>query len=342
MPMAKSILPKDYKTLLGAIKERIRSAQYAALKAVNKELILMYWDVGQMISSMISREKWGKSVVETLARDLQHEFPGIKGFSASNLWRTRVFFETYARRTKLAPLVREIGWSHNLIIMERCKDDLEREFYIRMTRKYGWTKDVLIHQIDNRSYEKTMSGQTNFNKTLSPEIRTQAKLAVKDEYTFDFLELGEEHSERELERAILAKMERFLREMGGMFSFIGSQYRLEFHDKEYFIDILLYHRALKTLIALELKVGDFAPEYVGKMQFYLAALDQRVRLKGENPSIGIILCRSKNRTIVEYALKDSNKPIGVATYRVVSHLPKKLKNLLPSPSQIANALKEVE
>jgi hypothetical protein len=187
-----------------------------------------------------------------------------------------------------------------------------------------------------------MTGQTNFNKTLSPGIRKQAKLAVKDEYTFDFLELGEEHSELELERAILAKMERFLTEMGGMFSFIGSQYRLEFHDKEYFIDLLLFHRALKALVALELKVGDFAPEYVGKMQFYLAALDQRVRLKGENPSIGIILCRSKDRTIVEYALQDSHKPIGVATYRVVSHLPRKLKHLLPSPSQIVKALKEVE
>src|ERR1019366_9185655 len=145
----------------------------------------------------------------------------------------------------------------------------EREFYIRMTRKYGWTKDVLIHQIDNRSYEKTMTGQTNFKKTLSPEIRKQAKLAIKDEYTFDFLELGEEHSERELERAILAKMECFLTEMGGMFSFIGSLVRLGINEKEYFIDILLFHRALKALVALELNVGDFAPEYVGKMQFYL-------------------------------------------------------------------------
>lgn len=340
--MTKSRLPNDYRALLGAIKERIRSAQYVALKAVNKELILMYWDVGQMISTRISREQWGKSVVETLAGDLQREFPGIKGFSSSNLWRARIFFETYSRREKLAPLVREIGWSHNLIIMERCKDDMEREFYIRMTRKYGWTKDVLIHQIDNRSYEKTMTGQTNFHKSLSPELRKQGRLAVRDEYTFDFLELGGEHSERELERAILAKMERFLAEMGGMFSFVGSQYRLEFHNKEYFIDLLLFHRALKALVALELKVGDFVPDYVGKMQFYLAALDQRVRLKGENPPIGIILCRSKDRTIVEYALKDSHKPIGVATYRVMAHLPKKLKNLLPSPSQIIKALKEVE
>ncbi len=340
--MTKSLLPGDYKTLLTEIKDRIRSAQYDALKAVNKELIAMYWDIGRSIVSRQRKGTWGKSVVEHLAKDLQMEFPGIQGFSVRNIWNMRNFYVSYHRKTKLQPLVAEIGWTHNLIVITRCKDDLEREFYIRMTRKYGWSKDVLIHQIDNRSYGKTMTGQTNFHKSLSPELRKQAKLAVKDEYTFDFLELGEEHSERELERAILVKMERFLTEMGGMFSFIGSQYRLEFHNKEYFIDLLLFHRALKSLVALELKVGDFVPEYVGKMQFYLAALDQRVRLKGENPPIGIILCRSKDRTIVEYALKDSHKPIGIATYRVMSHLPKKLKNLLPSPSQIAKALKEVE
>ncbi len=340
--MTRSLLPRDYKTLLGEIKERIRSAQYQALKAVNKELIAMYWDIGRSIVSRQEKATWGKSVVEHLAKDLRAEFPGIQGFSVRNIWNIRNFYVSYHRKAKLQPLVAEIGWTHNLIIMTRCKGDLEREFYIRMTRKYGWSKDVLIHQIDNRSYEKTMTGQTNFNQRLSPEIRKQAKLAVKDEYTFDFLELGEEHSERDLERAILAKMERFLTEMGGMFSFIGSQYRLEFHDKEFFIDLLLFHRALKALVALELKVGDFMPEYIGKMQFYLTALDQRVRLKGENPPIGIILCRSKDRTIVEYTLKDSHKPIGVATYHLVSHLPKKLKHLLPSPSQIVKALEEVE
>ncbi len=340
--MTKSILPSDYKSLLGEIKETIRSAQYQALKAVNKGLITMYLDIGRLIVARQHKGTWGKSVVEHLAKDLQSEFPGIQGFSVRNIWNMRNFYVSYHRKTKLQPLVAEIGWSHNLIIMTRCKDDLEREFYIRMAKKYGWTKDVLNHQIDNRSYEKTMTGQTNFHKALSPEIRKQAKLAIKDEYTFDFLELGEEHSERELERAILAKMERFLTEMGGMFSFIGSQYRLEFNGKEFFIDLLLFHRPLRSLVALELKVGDFIPEHIGKMQFYLTALDQRVRLKGENPPIGIILCRSKDRTIVEYALRDSHKPIGVATYRVVSHLPEKLKRLLPSPSRIAKALKEVE
>jgi len=226
--------------------------------------------------------------------------------------------------------------------MEKCDDNLQREFYLRMTRKYGWTKNVLIHQIENQSYEKTMIGQTNFEVTLPDEIKKQAKLAVKDEYTFDFLELGDEHSESQLETAILAKVEPFLHEMGGLFSFIGSQYRLEIGDSEYFIDLLLYHRQLKCLVALELKIGKFLPEYVGKMQFYLAALDDKVRMSDEKPSIGIIMCKSKNKTIVEYALKQSNKPIGVAEYRIVSTVPKEYFGLLPAPDQIEMLLDVVE
>jgi predicted nuclease of restriction endonuclease-like (RecB) superfamily len=328
----------DYADLLKDIKRRIAEAQYAALRAVNKELIALYWDIGRMIVERQKSESWGKSVVERLATDLQAEFPGIGGFSASNLWRMRLFHELYAGNQKLAPLVREIGWSHNLAIMEKCKDALEREFYIRMTRKFGWSKNVLIHQIENQTYEKTILGQTNFDQTVPANIRSQAKLAVKDEYTFDFLELADEHKERALESALLAKIEKFLREMGGMFAFIGNQYRLEVKGEEYFIDLLLYHRALKCLVAVELKIGKFIPEYVGKMQFYLALLDDRVRMPKENPSIGIILCKSKDKTIVEYALRESNKPIGVASYRIVRRLPSEMKNLLPSPKQIEKVL----
>jgi predicted nuclease of restriction endonuclease-like (RecB) superfamily len=295
-----------------------------------------------MIQERQSTEGWGKSVVERLAADLRAEFPGIGGFSASNLWRMKLFVETYAAFEKLAPLVREIGWSHNLIILERCKDPLEREFYLRMTRKFGWSKNVLIHQIENQSYEKTLLNQTNFDSTVSSAIQAQAKLAVKDEYLFDFLELGEEHAERELERALVARVEAFLRAMGGLFAFVGSQFRLEVDGKEYFIDLLLFHRRLKCLVAVELKVGEFEPEFVGKMQFYLAALDDTVREAGENPSIGIILCKEKRRTIVEYALRDARKPIGVATYRLVKRLPKELQGQLPSPAEIARLLEKVE
>ena len=308
----KDIGKGDYPQLLSEVKERIRSAQYAALKAVNTELVGLYWDIGRIIVDRQERAGWGKAVVEQLAADLRAEFPGVGGFSASNLWRMKAFFEAYTGMEKLAPLVREIGWSHNLAILERCKDPLEREFYLRMTRKFGWSKNVLIHQIDNQSYEKSLLGQTNFDQALTPELRAQAKLAVKDDYTFDFLELGEEHGERELERALIARIEDFLRAMGGMFAFLGSQFRLEVAGREYFIDLLLFHRRLRCLVAIELKIGEFQPEFAGKMQFYLTALDRGVREESENPSIGIILCKEKNRTIVEYALHDARKPIGVA------------------------------
>ena len=335
-------LPDDYAALLIEVKERIRHAQYQALKAVNKELVALYWDIGKMIAGRQKRAGWGKSVVKRLADDLQNEFPGVKGFSIQNLWYMRQFYLEYCDNEKLQPLVGEISWSKNLIVMSRIKDLLEREFYIRMTRKFGWTKNVLIHQIENQSYEKSLIGQTNFDQALTPKLRSQAKLAVKDEYTFDFLEMGEEHSERELERALIARIEDFLRAMGGLFAFVGSQFRLAVDDKEYFIDLLLYHRRLKCLVAIDLKIGEFQPEFVGKMQFYLTALDRQVREDGEGPSIGIILCKEKNRTIVEYALRDSRRPIGVATYRMVKQLPGELKGQLPSPDEIARLLDIIE
>ncbi|MEA5488979.1 MULTISPECIES: PDDEXK nuclease domain-containing protein [Pseudanabaena] len=329
---------EDYRSLLVAVKHRIRAAQYEALKAVNRELMALYWDIGELIVTRQESAGWGKSVVEQLAHDLQVEFHGMAGFSARNIWNMRSFYVTYRTNEKLQPLVAEIGWTHNLVILEKCKDDLQREFYIRMTQKFGWTKNVLIHQIENKTYEKTLLNQTNFDRTLSEEMRDRAKLAVKDAYTFDFLELADEHSERELEKAILTRVEPFLQEMGGMFTFVGSQYRLEISDEEYFIDLLLYHRGLKCLVAVELKIGKFLPEYVGKMQFYLAALDDRVRLEGENAAIGIILCKSKDRTIVEYALRQSNQAIGVATYQIVSSLPLELQGQLPAPEQVARLL----
>lgn len=336
--MSTTIKSTAYTDLLGVVKARISSAQYEALKAVNKELINLYWDIGHAISQRQKSEGWGKNIVEQLSHDVQVSHPGMRGFSASNLWRMRLFYELYGENLKLAPMVREIAWSHNLLIMEKCKDDLEREFYIRMTRKHGWTKNVLVNQIENQTYEKTLLNQTNFDKTLPQTMLSQAKLAVKDEYIFDFLGLGEEHSEQQLEKAILSKMEHFLREMGGLFTFVGSQYRLEVDGREFFIDILLYHRHMKCLIAIELKIGEFQPEYVGKMQFYLRALDETVRLKDENHSIGIILCKSKSKTIVEYTLHDSNKPIGVAEYKLFNQLPKELQTQLPTPELIAALL----
>jgi predicted nuclease of restriction endonuclease-like (RecB) superfamily len=341
VPESSAALP-EYSQLLLEVKERVRSAQYAALRAVNAELVGLYWDIGRVIVERQLGETWGKAIVKQLAEDLQNEFPGVSGFSASNLWRMKAFFEAYTGLEKLAPLVREIGWSHNLAIMERCKDPLEREFYIRMTRKFGWSKNVLIHQIENQSYEKYLLGQTNFDQALTPELRNQAKLAVKDEYTFDFLDLGDEHSERELEKAIIARVEDFLRAMGGMFAFMGSQYRLELDGKEFFIDLLLFHRRLRCLVAVELKIGEFQPEFAGKMQFYLTVLDRQVKQEDEHPSIGIILCKEKNRTIVEYALHDARQPIGVATYEITKTLPKELKGQLPPPEAISALLEGID
>jgi predicted nuclease of restriction endonuclease-like (RecB) superfamily len=331
-----------YLKLFADVKERVRTAQYAALKAVNKELIGLYWDIGRLIIQRQAGKSWGKAIVQQLAGDLQKELPGVRGFSASNLWRMKAFYDTYQGVEKLAPLVREIGWSHNIVIMERCSNPLQREFYIRMTRKFGWSKNVLIHQIENQSYDKSLLGQNNFDKALTPELRAQAKLAVKDEYTFDFLELGEEHSERELEKAILAKVEHFLLEMGGVFAFMGSQYRLEVDDEEFFIDLLLYHRRLKSLVAIDLKIGKFKPEYVGKMQFYLRSLDKQLRMEDERASIGIILCKEKKRTIVEYALHDASSPIGVATYNITKTLPEGLRNELPKPEDIVKLLEGID
>jgi predicted nuclease of restriction endonuclease-like (RecB) superfamily len=331
----------DYPRLLAEIKERVRSAQYEALKAVNTELVGLYWDIGRMIVERQAGAKHGSAIADQLSKDLRAEFPGIGGFSRRNIFYMRAFYLLYRDDERVQPLVAQIGWTHNLAILQRCKDPLEREFYIRMTRKFGWSKNVLIHQIDNQSYEKSLLGQTNFDQALAPELREQAKLAVRDEYTFDFLELGEEHGERELERALIARIEDFLRAMGGMFAFMGSQYRLDVDGEEFFIDLLLFHRRLRCLVAIELKIGKFKSEFVGKMQFYLTALDRQVRQEDENPSIGIILCKEKNRTVVEYALRDARTPIGVATYEITKTLPQSLKGKLPSPKDIAVLLEDL-
>ncbi|HHT9135770.1 MAG TPA: PDDEXK nuclease domain-containing protein [Candidatus Wunengus sp. YC60] len=337
-----AIVTVEYKTFFKEIKERIYKAQYDALKAVNKELINLYWDIGKSI--VVKQEKlgWGKAIVETLAKDLQKEFPGIQGFSSANLWRMRNFYLAYNKNEKLAPMVREISWTKNIIILEQCKDDIRREFYLRTTKKFGWTKDVLINQLEAGAFERYMANQTNFDKAVPEKYRHQAKLAVKDEYSFDFLELGEEHSEKELELALLENVRKFLIEMGGYFTFVGNQYRLEIEGQEFFIDLVLYHRQLRCLVAIELKVGAFKPEYAGKMQFYLSVLNDKTKLSDENPSIGIILCKDKNRTIVEYALKDTKKPIGVSAYRLTEKLPRELKKYLPSPEEMIERIKYLE
>jgi predicted nuclease of restriction endonuclease-like (RecB) superfamily len=330
---------QDYASFLHEVKQRIRDRQMRALRSVNHELLELYWDIGELIHCKQEELGWGKSVVEMLARDLQAVFPGRNGFSAKNLWLMRQFYVEYVEKPNLRPLVGEISWTKNQLIFGHCKNALEREFYLRATARYGWTKAVLRHQMDNKSYEKYLLNQTNFDATVSEEIKAQALLAVKDHYTFDFLALADEHSERDLEQALVKNVRSFLSEMGGAFAFIGNQYRLAVGGQEYFIDLLLFHRRLRCLVAIELKIGDFKPEHKGKMEFYLEALDCQERMEGENPPIGMIICRSKNKTVVEYALRNAVRPIGVATYAVVPQLPEAYRDELPSPEAIAERLR---
>jgi predicted nuclease of restriction endonuclease-like (RecB) superfamily len=324
-------------TFIASVKEKIRLAQYEAFKEVNTQLIRLYWDIGKDISER-QGESWGKSIVTVLSKELQKEFPGISGFSERNLWLMTQFYNEYHEVEFLQPLVAEISWTKHIAIMGRCKDNQERRFYIMATKKFVWSKNVLIHQIENKTYEKYLLGQTNFDATLSDTVKKQAVLAVKDEYTFDFMDLSNEHTERQLESALVNNIRSFLLEMGSPFTFIGNQFKLQIDDKEYFIDLLLYHRELQCLVAIELKIGEFQPEYKGKMEFYLSLLNDKVKMPHENDSIGIIICKEKNRTVVEYSLKTSSLPIGVSTYTTTTKLPRDYKRLLPDSKVISQKI----
>ena len=329
----------EYLHFRDEITRRIRSAQYEALKAVNKEMIALYWEIGRRITEQQAALGWGKSVVETLSRDIQKEFPGIKGFGVRNMWDMARFYAEYQSDEILQPLVAEISWSKHIVILTKCKDTRQRQFYILATKRYGWTKDVLINKIEAKAYENYLLGQSNFETTLPDKMKNQAMLALKDEYTLSLAGFPDGHSEYELEQAIVKNIRAFLMEFGTDFSFIGNQYRIEVDEREYFIDLLLYSRRLQALIAVELKIGEFQPEYKGKMEFYLNVLNDTVKLPHENPAIGIIICKSKSRTIVEYALKSSNMPIGVATYRLSPELPEAYRELLPTSEEI---IKKIE
>ena len=331
-------LPPDYAKLLTEIKSRVREAQHRALQHVNREQMQLYWDLGRLIAERQQQQGWGKAIVENLARDLQKEFAGMSGFSVQNLWYMRQFYLEYSASAVLQPLVGEISWSKHLLIMARSKAPQERLFYTVQTRRQGWTKTVLAQQLKAQTYQRTVLAQHNFPDTLPPAQLSQATTALKDEYTFDFLELTAEHSEYELEQALLGNIRRFLQEMGGDFTFMGNQYRLELEGNEYFIDLLLYHRGLQCLVAVELKITEFRPEYAGKMNFYLSLLNEQVRKSHEQPSIGIIICQSKQRTVVEFALRDVNKPIGVATYTLTDTLPTELRPFFPSNEELVRRL----
>lgn len=332
--MKNEIVPLSF---ISEIKQKVRSAQYEALKVVNVQLINLYWEIGKSIAEK-QIENWGKSVVPVLSAELQKEFPGIGGFSTTNLWLMSQLYSEYQAVEFLHPLVGEISWSKHIAILNKCKNNKERQFYILSTKKFGWTKNILIHQIENKTFENYLLNQTNFNETLPEKIKNQAHLAIKDEFTFDFLNLTNEHSEIELEQALIQNIRSFLIELGDSYTFVGNQFKVVVSNKDYFIDLLLYHRQLKSLVAIDLKIGDFLPEYKGKMEFYLSILNDKVKLPHENDAIGIIICKNKDRTIVEYSLKSSLMPIGVATYTTSNKLPKNYKKLLPSEDEISTKI----
>ena len=335
---------EDYKSVIQALKERIRQAQYNALKSVNRELIALYRDIGRTIVEKQQQLGWGDSIVAQIARDLQIEFPGIRGFSRSNVFNMRRYYLAYQNNPEIQTVSGQIPWSHNTLILEACKSAEEQAYYLEAAARHNLSYRALERQVRSGEYQRYMSNQTNFPQTLSSIQAEQALMAVKDDYNLDFLGLSDEHTERQLEDALVLNITKFLAEMGGFFTFVGRQFRVVVSDKEFFIDLLFYHRKLRCLVAVELKAGAFEPEHAGKMQFYLSALDDQVRLEEENTSIGIIISRSKDRTMVEYTLRGETRPIGVASYNqygTLDDMPERISRYLPSPDEIKDRLADL-
>ncbi len=333
-----------YADMLRSIKTAVSASQLRAQRTVNRELIGLYWIIGKEIAQRQEQEGWGKSVVEQLSRDLCQEFPGQQGFSMQNLWYMRQFFLEYQLEPNLQQLVGEIPWGQNLLIIAKVKDSAARDYYLRMTAEQGWSRNVLLNQIKGQAYERhaLAEKQHNFAATLPEHLAGQADEAMKDVYLLDFLGIGKPVVEREMERRMVNRIKDVILELGYGFAFLGNQYRVSLEGKDYFIDLLFYHRRLKSLVAVELKSGAFFPEYAGKMNFYLNLLDDFVREPDENPSIGIILCADRNRVDVEYALRGIDKPMGVAGYSLTHDLPKDLAGKLPDAKQIeAEILREL-
>lgn len=330
--------PTGYAELLEDLKARIRSAQTRAGLAVNRELVLLYWDIGRRILLRQQKEGWGAKVVERLAHDLSADFPDIKGFSPRNLKYMRAFAETYQDKQFVQQVVAQIPWGHNVRILDYVKESIQREWYIRQTIAHGWSRNVLVHQIESGLYGRQGKAVANFDRTLPAPQSELALQVLKDPYVFDFLNIGEEAKERDLEKALLEQIRVFLFELGVGFAFVGSQYHLEVGGEDFYIDLLFYHLRLRCFVVIELKVGEFQPEYAGKMNFYLSAVDDLLRHKDDHPSIGIILCKAKNKVIAEYALRDTRKPIGVSGYKLTETLPKNLKGELPSIKELETSL----
>ncbi len=332
------ISDEDYKNFLQDLKQRIASAQVKAALAVNRELVLLYWQIGREILQRQNAQGWGAKIIEQLSKDLRSAFPEMKGFSRANLLYMRAFAEAYSNEEFVQQVVGQIPWGHNVRILDKVKTPEEREFYIRKTIENGWSRNILVLQIESKLYERQGKAVTNFELTLPKPQSDLARQLLKDPYNFDFLTLHDEAVERDLEKALLENIRKFLLELGVGFAFVGSQYNLKVGGQDFYIDLLFYHLKLRSFVVIDLKMIEFKPEFAGKMNFYLSAVDDLIKHEKDEPSIGLILCKSKNGVVAEYALRDMKKPIGVSEMQLLEKLPENLKGKLPTIEELESEL----
>ncbi|MCB9097804.1 PDDEXK nuclease domain-containing protein [Aliarcobacter butzleri] len=347
----KELVSIEYKVWLESLKNKFRTSQIKASIKVNTTLLEFYWDLGEQIVQKQEAHTWGSGFLEKLSHDLSAEFPDIKGFSRRNLEHIRQWYQFWqqavsqmeSENTKQAvSQIRMIPWGHNIAIIQKCKNIEEAIYYVQNTLKNGISRNVLIHQIESNLFERNGKALTNFENTLPPLQSDLAKEITKDPYNFDFITLTDDYQERELEDALTQNITNFLLELGSGFAFVGRQYKLNIGGEEFKIDLLFYHIKLKCYVVVELKATSFKPEHAGKLSFYTSAIDGKLKTDDENPTIGILICKSKNDTVVEYALKDINKPLGISEYQLTEILPKEYKSSLPSIEEIEAKLDEIE
>jgi predicted nuclease of restriction endonuclease-like (RecB) superfamily len=334
---------ESYRAFLNEIKRNIQSAQIKAALSVNRSLIELYLEIGDRILFKQEQEQWGMSVVERLSKDLKISFPHLKGFSPRNLWDMRRLSKSVQGSSILRQLVAEIPWGHNLVLLNKIKTPAEREWYIRKTVEHGWSRSLLELQIEKDLYSREGKAISNFNITLPLPQSDLVQQTFKDPYIFDFLNVGKEAQERAIEAELVRHITKFLLELGVGFAFVGQQYHLQLGQDDFYIDLLFYHLKLRCYVVIELKASRFKPEYVGKLNFYLSAVDDLLRVPEDKPSIGLILCASKDNVQAEYALRDINKPIGVAEWKdqLTRSLPERLQTELPTIEELEAELEAV-
>jgi predicted nuclease of restriction endonuclease-like (RecB) superfamily len=330
--------PAGYGDWLADLKTRIHTAQQRATLAVNRELVLLYWQIGRDILARQAEQGWGAKVIERLAEDLRAAFPDMKGFSRANLMYMRAFAEAWPDAEIVQQAVGQLPWGHNLVLLSRLKDPEQRLAYARSAITHGWSRNVLNIHIETRLLERTGAAITNFDLSLPKPLSDLARESLKDPYRLDFLGLSREAGEREIENALVKHVTEFLLELGAGFAFVGRQVLLDVAGDEFFIDLLFYHLKLRCYVVIELKGGKFKPEHLGQLSFYLAAVDAQIKHPQDAPTIGLLLCKSKNKVVAEYALRNNTQPLGVAEYQLLHSLPAELQTSLPSIEQIEREL----